>query len=177
MAAWLDRQSALFEASELKADTDFARCLGEAADMLRPADTSRDVKLTLPFPPSVNNYLQHRSVKRKATGRWTIIRYLSRVGNDFRSSVAEHIYEQLGRPPKLSGRLAIIVDQYPGPKTETGRQPGSAQDIDNSVKPLFDALQTARCFLNDSQIDQMLVRRQRRAAVGRVDVTIKPIGE
>lgn len=87
------------------------------------------------------------------------------------------MYEQLGIPPKLRGRLAVIVHQYYGPRDETHEHSGPAQDIDNCLKSLFDALEQARVYLNDSQIDELLVVKKRRAAIGRVEVIIKTIGE
>lgn len=87
------------------------------------------------------------------------------------------MYEQLGIPPRLKGRLAIIVHQHYGPRDEEHEHSGPAQDIDNCLKSLFDALEHAAVYRNDSQIDELLVVKKRRAAIGRVEITIKTIGE
>lgn len=154
-----------------------------------------EIRLRLPYPPSVNHYWAYKAVRRKLTpeqramnargrGRgkrrmpeWVTLQYLTRAAKDFRMSVVEHMWEQIGPPPKLSERLAVEVHEYHGPKTEDGRIGGEAQDIDNCLKPLFDAMEKANIYINDSQIDQLLVLKKRRAAVGRVDVIIRTIGE
>ena len=87
------------------------------------------------------------------------------------------MYEQLGIPPRLRDRLAIIVEEHYGPRDEQHEHDGPAQDIDNCLKPLLDALEHCRVFINDSQVDELLVLKKRRAAIGRVEVTVKTIGE
>ena len=136
-----------------------------------------DIQLTLPYPPSVNHYWQHKAVRSRQTKRWTVIKFLSKRAKTFRTNVEGAVYEQLGIPPKLRGRLAIIVHQHYGPRDENNEHNGPAQDIDNSLKSLLDALEWCRVYINDSQIDELLVIKKRRAAIGRVEITIKTIGE
>lgn len=130
-----------------------------------------DIKLTLPYPPSVNHYWQSKIVKNKKgrPGRLQIARFLSKRAKDFRAGVQACVFEQLGRAPRLKCDVAVIVYQYAGP--------GRVQDIDNSLKGLFDALEWAKVYVNDSQISELLVIRKRRTAVARVDVILKPLGE
>lgn len=135
-----------------------------------------DITLTLPYPPSVNHYWEHKAVRSRKTRRWQVIKYLSTRAKHFRADVQGSVYEQLGIPPKLKGRLAVIVNQHYGPKAGS-EHTGVAQDIDNCLKSLFDALEAAQVYINDSQIDELLVVRKRRAAIGRVEVIIKTIGE
>lgn len=136
-----------------------------------------DIKLTLPFPPSVNHYWQSKAVRSRQTRRWQIIKFLSSRAKAFRVEVNGRVLEQLGIPPKLNGRLAVIVHQHYGPRDEKHEHSGPAQDIDNCLKSLFDALEHANVYRNDSQIDELLVVKKRRAAIGRVEITIKTIGE
>ena len=98
-----------------------------------------------------------------------IARFLSKRAKQFREDVQHCVLEQYGKPPRLNCRFAVIVHQYAGP--------GLVQDIDNSLKSLFDALEWAKVYVNDSQIDELLVIRKRRTAVARVDVILKPLGE
>jgi len=135
-----------------------------------------DINLSLPYPPSVNHYWQHKAVRSRQTRRWTVIKFLSSRAKSFRKEVEARVYEQLGIPPKLSDRLAIIVHQHYGPRDEQHEHSGPAQDIDNCLKSLFDAMEHAGVYRNDSQIDELLVVKKRRAAIGRVEVTIKTIG-
>ena len=136
-----------------------------------------DVVLSLPYPPSVNHYWNHKAVRSRQTRRWTVIKYLSSRAKSFRTEVEARVYEQLGIPPRLSGRLAIIVNQHYGPRDEQHEHSGPAQDIDNCLKSLFDAMEHAAVYRNDSQIDELLVVKKRRAAIGRVEIIIKTIGE
>ncbi len=135
------------------------------------------VKLTLPYPPSVNHWWDHKAVKSKKTRRWVVIKYLSARANVFRHAVVVAVYDQLGKPPKLRGRLAVIVHEYYGPRSEENEHNGPAQDIDNCLKPLLDTMEMAKVYANDSQIDELLVVKKRRAAIGRVEVEIRTIGE
>lgn len=136
-----------------------------------------DVELVLPFPPSVNHYWEHKAVVSKKTKRPTVIKYLSKRAKQFRAACGDAVLEQLGKSPHLTGRLAVIVHQHYGPPAGSTRTEIVAQDIDNCLKPLFDALESVGVYRNDSQIDELLVVKKRRAAVGRVNVTIKTIGE
>ena len=136
-----------------------------------------DINLKLPYPPSVNHYWAHKAVRSRKTRRWTVIKYLSTNAKAFRKDVQDAVYEQLGIPPKLKGRLAIIVHQHYGPRDLENSHSAVAQDIDNCLKSLFDALEMASVYVNDSQIDELLVVKKRRAAIGRVELCIKTIGE
>ena len=135
-----------------------------------------EIQLKLPYPPSVNHYWSHKAVRSRTTKRWTVIKYLSARAKQFRQDVTEAIESQIGDAPKLKGRLACIVHEHYGPSKPDGHA-GTAQDIDNCLKPLFDALEHAGMYINDSQIDELLVLKKRRAAIGRVEVTIRSIGE
>lgn len=134
-----------------------------------------DIDLILPYPPSVNHYWGTKVVtpklskKSRSRKRMIVLRFLTKRARQFRNDVALHVLEQIGKPPELRGRIAVIVKQFHGP--------GKVQDIDNSLKGLFDALEHCKVYRNDSQIDELLVIRKRRAAVGRVEVTIRPLGE
>lgn len=136
-----------------------------------------DINLTLPYPPSVNHYWDHKVVKSRRTRRWVVLKYLTSRARSFRVEVQARVLEQLGIPPKLTARLAIIVHEHYGPRDEKHEHSGPAQDIDNCLKSLFDALEHAGVYRNDSQIDELLVVKKRRAAIGRVEICIKVLGE
>lgn len=136
-----------------------------------------DLELTLPYPPSVNHYWQSKAIRSKKTGRWMVLKFLSKRAKTFRTECQAKVHAQLGKPPRLRCRLAVIVHEHYGPQEGSDRTHDVAQDIDNCLKPLFDALEWCRVYDNDSQIDELLVIKKRRAAVGRVEVTIKTIGE
>lgn len=136
-----------------------------------------DIALSLPYPPTVNHYWGSKAVINKKTKRPVVIKYLSAKAKSFRIECDARVKEQIGLPPKLKGRLAVIVHEHYGPPKGSKHHHEIAQDIDNCLKPLFDALEHCRVYINDSQIDELLVVKKRRAAIGRVDVIIKTIGE
>lgn len=130
------------------------------------------LRLKLPFPPSVNHYYKHAAVggvQKKARA----VRFLSKRAKQYREEVEAAVIKQLGSAPKLTQRLAVIVDQYPGRRKQSDSEIPHVQDIDNCLKPLFDAMEHAGVYVNDKQIDELLVRRKRRAAIGRVEIEIR----
>ncbi len=97
------------------------------------------LELMLPYPPSVNAYLRTASMTK---------RYISPAGIAFRSAVARAVDAHI-KP--LECRLMISVILYPKDKRR--------RDIDNSIKILLDSMQRANIFLDDSQVDRLLVER------------------
>ena len=71
--------------------------------------------------------------------------------------------------PKLTGRLWLVVYVHPRDRREI--------DIDNRVKALQDALQHAGVYENDSQIDDLHVKRGLIVQGGRMVVTIGEIAD
>lgn len=130
------------------------------------------LKFSLPFPPSVNHYYKHTAVGGK-NKKPRAVRYLSKRAKEYRKEVEQAIQAEMGSPPLLKERLAVIVDQFPGRRTQEDNEIPHVQDIDNCLKPLFDAMEKAGVYANDKQIDELLVRRKRRVAIGRVDIEIR----
>jgi crossover junction endodeoxyribonuclease RusA len=97
------------------------------------------IKLTLPFPPSINHAYGYAG-KRK---------YLKKEGHAFRLATTEAAIEAQA---KISGRLAIFIALYPPTKRKF--------DIDNRIKAVQDALQLAGVFLDDEQIDTIICVRR-----------------
>jgi crossover junction endodeoxyribonuclease RusA len=112
--------------------------------------------LNFPYPPSMNCY-------------WLRARnggiFISKKGMEFRRSVANIA---LGEG-SFSGtaRLKIIVQLFPADKRR--------RDIDNPIKPLFDAMQHAGIFPDDSQIDWLIVHRMEQVKGGKCVVIIETI--
>lgn len=97
---------------------------------------SQSVTLTLPYPPSVNHYWGTRGKAR----------FIGAAGKAFRAAVLGIWYEARTQG---FGRERVRVDVTLHPKDHRQR------DIDNPVKALFDAMEHARVFENDSQIREM----------------------
>lgn len=98
------------------------------------------ITINLPYPPSVNTYY------RRLNGRTLI----SRKGRLFKKEVANRVaWNRLNL--QLEIRLDVTITLHPPNRRK--------RDIDNSVKALLDALEAAGVFLDDSQVDRLLVER------------------
>ena len=113
------------------------------------------IKITLPYPPSVNHYWGQLGSKK----------FLGKKGKEFREAVILSVYN--ARKVGLNGRLHIEVYLYPPDKRK--------RDIDNVLKPLLDAMEHAGCYENDSQIDKLCVTRREVMLGGSCYVEIKVI--
>ncbi len=113
------------------------------------------ITITLPPPPSVNHY--YRSVGSKTL--------ISKGGRDYRDTVARMVQIALDRNQlPLVGRLAVQVTYCPADRRR--------RDLDNTLKPLLDALLKAGVYADDEQIDELRIRRGPVVAGGKVEVII-----
>lgn len=120
------------------------------------------ITLVLPWPPSVNTYWRHPT-KGKLAGRHLI----SENGRAYRLAVYESVLRATGRVPrKLVDRLAVDISVHAPDRRR--------RDLDNLTKALLDALAHAGIYEDDSQIDDLRLRRAGIAAGGRVVVKIEP---
>lgn len=119
------------------------------------------MKLTLPFPPSVNTYWRAPN-KGPLAGRHLI----SEKGRKFRLAAFASVIEQLRRKPKpLDGDLSVAVVLYPPDRRN--------RDLDNYGKALFDALTHAGIWHDDSQMKRMLVEWGPIVPEGSAEITIR----
>lgn len=119
------------------------------------------MKLTLPFPPSVNSYWRAPN-KGPLAGRHLI----SADGRKFRSNAAAAVIEQLRRLPKpITGELSVNVVLFPPNRAR--------RDLDNYLKALFDALTHSHVWEDDSQIKHMEVTWGQVKAGGSAEITIR----
>ena len=102
--------------------------------------TERTVSVWLPWPPSVNHYWGTRGKTR----------YIGAKGRAFRLETLS-AWNRLRAQGFGNARLAVAVDAYPPDRR--------ARDLDNILKAALDALQHARAFADDSQVDEIKVRR------------------
>jgi crossover junction endodeoxyribonuclease RusA len=106
--------------------------------------------LTLPYPPSNNRYYRHNR------GRI----HISTEGLGYRLAVLER-RPRAGWP--MTGRLRMLIEVTPSRKV--------SQDLDNIPKCICDALQYARIYDNDNQIDDLQIVRRKNVA-GRANVVV-----
>lgn len=134
------------------------------ADGASPA--VREVRIVLPFPPSINSYYGHRVVKGKY-GKPMAAVYLTDKGRQYREAVVARIVEQFGVLKPWGERLAYEVIFHAPTRRKC--------DLSNYLKAWEDALTHARVWIDDSLIDQITVTRGSIIAGGCLDVTLRTI--
>jgi len=118
------------------------------------------MKLTLPFPPTVNTYWRH-------TPKGVLI---SASGRSFRSNALADIMEQLRRAPQpITVNVAVSVILYPPDKRP--------RDLDNYLKAAFDSLTHAGVWVDDKQIKRFTVEWGPLTKRGKTEITINPYSE
>ncbi|ENG1126313.1 RusA family crossover junction endodeoxyribonuclease [Salmonella enterica subsp. enterica serovar Newport] len=118
------------------------------------------MKLTLPFPPSVNTYW--RSPNK---GPLKGCHLVSARGRKYQSDACAAVIEQLRRLPKPSTAPASVeIILYP--------PDNRIRDLDNYNKALFDALTHAGVWEDDSQVKRMVVEWGPVIPKGKVEITI-----
>ncbi|MDN8599036.1 RusA family crossover junction endodeoxyribonuclease [Citrobacter sp. S2-9] len=118
------------------------------------------MKLTLPFPPSVDTHWRAPN-KGPLAGRQLI----SADGRRYQSAACTAIIDQLRRLPKPSSvPAAVEIILYP--------PDARLRVLDNYNKALFDALTHAGVWEDDSQVKRMLVEWGPVVPKGRVEITI-----
>jgi len=112
-----------------------------------------DYTIELPYPPSVNGYFA--SVR----GR----QILSKKGRDYQKAVMTAVLIA-GRPATFAGRLAGDVVLMPPDFRR--------RDVDNPIKAVLDSLTKALIYHDDSQVDDLRVRRGKITKPGKAIITI-----
>jgi len=117
----------------------------------------KTIKLTLPYPPTVNHYWGQLGSKK----------FLGKKGKEFREAV--FLCSLNARKGALNERLHMEVYLYPPDNRK--------RDVDNVLKPLLDALEHAGVYENDSQIDKLCITRMDVTKGGVCDVVISQLGD
>jgi len=110
--------------------------------------------LTLPWPPTFNTYW--RFVKGRVL--------ISKKGRQYRKAVQDEALVQ-GFPRLGDARLRVAVLAYPPDRRR--------RDLDNLPKGLLDALGHAGVYDDDSQIDDLRIKRGLPIKGGLVDLEIE----
>lgn len=98
------------------------------------------INLTLPWPVSTNVY--YRNINGK-----TII---SEKGRAYRKAVADQVLIQRGAKG-YTGRLSVHIEAHVPDKRR--------RDLDNMFKAVLDSLAHAGVYADDSQIDELSIKR------------------
>jgi crossover junction endodeoxyribonuclease RusA len=114
-----------------------------------------EVVLTLPWPPSVNNYYTRN--------KWGGVS-INKKGKAYRARVAESVL--LHGNPQIEGRVRITIRLHPPDNRK--------RDLDNTKKALLDAIQHAQVYSDDEQIDEDHTVRGTPIKDGAVLIRIEP---
>lgn len=112
------------------------------------------MRISLPYPPSINNYY------RNFNGRIII----SKAGREYRQLV-ESLMRDFGQP--MEGKLAVRIEMHP--------PDNKRRDVDNVLKSLLDALQHGGAYKDDSQIDKLTIERMPPIKHGYTTIEIEAI--
>ncbi|QHB31856.1 RusA family crossover junction endodeoxyribonuclease [Yersinia canariae] len=121
------------------------------------------MKLTLPFPPSVNSYCRAPN-KGPLAGQHLI----SAKGRQFRTEALACILEQLRRVPKsITGHVAVTINFYPPDQR--------IRDMDNYLKTPLDALTHAGVWVDDNQVKKMALEWGPIIKGGKIEIQISEV--
>ncbi len=118
--------------------------------------------MSLPWPPTVNTY--YRSIMSGPLAGRVLI---SERGREYRKRVAEQVITLNLPRGALSGKVALDIHAMPPDRR--------ARDLDNLLKGLLDSLVHAGVLADDSDIDDLRIRRFGIRAGGEVQLRITEI--
>jgi len=117
------------------------------------AEYERLVMIDLPWPPSVNHYWKARGKRR----------FLSAKANAWMKEAA-FLVQQARRSLSFTGPVAVVAFLHPPDRR--------VRDIDNTAKPLLDALVKGGLIKSDYQVSLLLLKREEVLKGGRARVIV-----
>lgn len=121
------------------------------------------MQFELPWPPSTNR------IWRNVVTRGRPQTLLSTEGRKFRNLAGQYCQLAGVAGKRLAGRLAVeVLVRAPDRR---------ARDLDNVLKAALDALTHAGVWVDDSQIDRLVVTRGEITKGGKLLVSIEGVGE
>ena len=122
-----------------------------------PWESNLPITIMLPYPPSVNTYWRANGKRR----------FISKAGMVFLTEVIKRC--KVEKMPQFGdARLEVEIIVYPRSKRKF--------DLDNCLKSILDALQKARVYDDDYQIDRLYVARGEQIKDGGCKVTLSRRG-
>lgn len=115
------------------------------------------IALSLPWPPSANTY--YRSVMGRVL--------ISKEGRQYRQTVQATALEQRVGGFIAEARVSVRVHAFPPDRRR--------RDLDNMLKPMLDAMTHAGLWVDDSQIDELSIRRADVQKDGRMFIEVVEI--
>ena len=106
---------------------------------------SDTIVLTLPMPPSVNNYYGHTAPKAH-----TVIKHIKEAGRNYRTAVKQYVLENnFNIQANIPLKVEVVLNFPTNHRT----------DLDNRMKGLLDALTHAEVWEDDTLIDDLHIVR------------------
>lgn len=137
----------------------------------------------LPFPPSINAYYENRRMTAPSflkggkinpnAGKKFMGRMIGAAGLRFRQEVWVAVRSGHRAPPRLEGRLALVVLLLPPSEMVDGRANRNRRDVGNATKALEDALTFSGVIVDDSQFDDVRYLRGNPVKGGAALVSIR----
>ena len=125
----------------------------------------REISFELPWPPSVNHYWRNVIVGSHARS------LISAAGRAYKRNVGQAVLEQTVaqkvKHKTFVGRVSVALTLYPPVRR--------SRDIDNSTKAVLDALTDAKVWRDDSQVDELHIRRAEVVRGGKAVVQITEV--
>lgn len=112
------------------------------------------MRITLPYPPSVNHYYNNFRGRRIISDR----------GRSYRQNVIE-VFNAKKCLGNLDGDLSMTIRVHPPDRRR--------RDLDNILKAVLDSLQHAGAYEDDSQIHRLLVIKDEVIKNGKLEIEIK----
>jgi Holliday junction resolvase RusA-like endonuclease len=119
--------------------------------------------MALPMPPSANSAWDYRVLYSKEQKRWMAIKYTTPLYKAYTEEIGWRITAAKSRHWSDNPLRVQVVVCFRDKRV---------QDIDNRIKPLLDALKTAQLFKDDSQVEELEVRRGPQMDGGRVMLSV-----
>lgn len=118
-----------------------------------------EYKFSMPWPPTVNQW--HQPIKMGKAVRIT----KSQKARAYLKLALEHIEQNLGLyGENIEQRLSVKLVLHPPSLRK--------YDIDNRTKGIFDALSEAKFWIDDEQVERLLLEKGQKEAGGRVEVEV-----
>lgn len=110
------------------------------------SEVGEAMRLILPWPPSTNTIW--RSLRSGPMAGRVL---LSKAGREYRKSVHAAVTAQIGARGAISGPVRVDILLHPPTRHRL--------DLDNRIKAVLDALTHAAVWVDDSQVDVLIVSR------------------
>jgi len=126
-------------------------------------------ELELTYPPSVNNYYTKWCQYVQKASKHVVKVAVGDRGMAYRAEVRRYKLVNLHNPQPLKGRLSMECQLWAPDRRK------QHYNIDNFLKCLLDAITYAGIWIDDDQVDVLLIHKRGVEAPGRIIVTLREI--